>query len=153
MSIILMGIGCLLIGISIMGLIYEPKMAELKRYKERLADRNKIELRHQGGTALYYPPNWDKEKDGSHFNYMIHSWDGGKTWYATEYDEECVDDMWGITILGDASEMYPGLLEHIEGMDALTDYVQKNGPINGTDPAGLKALEGAGFEVKLDTTK
>lgn len=147
-----MGIGCLLVGVSIMGLIYSPKVQELNRLNERLQERATVHLREQGGTALYYPPNWDKETDGSHFNYMIHSWDGGKNWYATEYDKDC-GKSWGITILGDAKEMYPGLLEHIKGMDALYDYVENNGSIDGTDPAGLEALEDAGFTVKIDTSK
>lgn len=130
--------------------IYNPQLRDYKRMKERQADRYKLELREQGGTALYYPPNWDKEKDGSHFNYMIHSWDGGKTWYATEYDKDC-EGGWGIRILGDASVMYPGLIEHIVGWRQLTKYVEDNGSIGGDDQLGIDALKNAGFTVKIDT--
>lgn len=134
--------------------IYSPQMRDYKRMKEHQAERSQIELTEQGGTSLYYPPNWDKEKDGSHFNYMIHSWDGGKTWYATEYDKDC-GVRWGITILGNAEEMYPGLLKHIVGMRQLTKHVEDNGSIklDGTDPLGVDALENAGFTVKIDTSK
>lgn len=119
-----------------------PKIREYKRLKQYEAERQKIELRHQGGGCLYFPPNWDKEKDGNYFNYDLRSWDAGKNWYAVE-----IDDDWGIKILGDAKVLYPKLLEHIEGMDDLTDYVLKNGSIDGKDSAGIKALEKAGFTV------
>ena len=119
-----------------------PKIREYKRMKYYEAEREKRELRHQGGGCLYYPPNWDKEKDGQYFNYDLRSWDGGKNWYAVE-----LDDNWGVKILGDAKVLYPNLLEHIEGMDNLTDYVIKNGTIDGKDSAGIEALRKAGFTV------
>lgn len=129
--------------------ILSPKMRHYKNMKERQAQRNKIELSHQGGGMLYFPPNWDKEKDGKYFNYILHSWDAGKTWYAVEYDKEC-EDGWGIIILGNAREMYPGLLEHIEGMNTLTKYVEDNGSIGVDDSLGIEALENAGFTVKTE---
>ena len=129
--------------------IFSPKMRHYNSMKERQAERNKIELSHQGGGILYLPPNWDKEKDGKYFNYNLRSWDAGKTWYVIDYDEECGDG-WGIIILGNAREMYPGLLEHIEGMDALTKYVEDNGSIGGDDSLGIEALENAGFTVKTE---
>ena len=135
----------------IVAAILAPKLRDYERMKERQEDRMKIHLRHQGGSALYYPPNWDKEKDGSHFNYEIRSWDGGMNWYAIDHDFDSKE----FKILGDAEELYPGLLEHIIGMDQLTKHVQDNGSIklDGTDPLGVDALENAGFTVKKDTTK
>ena len=134
----------LVLGLTIiaLGLYTAPKLRDYEYMLKRQEEQSKINLRHQGGTSVYFPPNWDKEKDGKFFNYMIHSWDGGKNWYATEYDDE-----WGIKILGDAKVLYPDLLEYINGMKQLTDYVEKNGSIDGTDSAGIKALENAGFTV------
>ncbi len=143
---------CAFIALIIYGTVFHDKLLRHKNMMERQADRYKLELREQGGTVLYYPPNWNKETDGSFFNYMIHSWDGGKTWYATEYDKEC-EGGWGIRILGNAQEMYPGLLEHILGMHQLTKYVEDNGSIDGGDALGIDALENAGFTVKLNTTQ
>ena len=136
--------------IIIAGLV-SPKLRDYKRMNERQAERVKIELRKQGGTALYYPPNWDKKKNGSHFNYEIRSWDGGMNWYVIDHNFKTTE----FKVLGDAEELYPGLLEHVIGMDQLTKHVQDNGSIklDGTDPLGVDALENAGFTVKQDTTK
>ena len=94
---------------------YIPVKSELERIKERQSERGKIELSHQGGGCLYKPPGWEQK----YFNYNLRSWDAGKTWYAIEYDKDC-GERWGITILGNAEELYPGLLEHIKFMDSLT---------------------------------
>jgi len=139
-----------LVGIIIHALV-TPDLRDYKNMKERQEERSKIELSHSGGGVLYLPPNWDKEKDGDSFNYNLRSWDGGKVWYAVEYDKECVDDLWGIKIIGRAAELYPGLLEHIEGWDTLLKYVEENGPIGVDDTDGLRALEDAGFTVTKKT--
>ena len=147
-----MAFGLLLLAIVVFVVFeYIPLKKDMKRDKERQEERAKIHLRHQGGTALYYPPNWDKETDGDFFNYEIRSWDGGKNWYAIDYNWDTEE----FKVLGDASELYPGLLEHIIGMKQLTDYVEKNGSISldGSDPLGLDALENAGFEIKYDTAQ
>jgi len=141
-----------LVGIAIHALV-APDLRDYKNMKERQEERAKVELRHSGGGILYHPPNWDKKKDGDSFNYDLRSWDGGKVWYAVEFDKDCVDGLWGLTILGRADELYPGLLEHIEGWDNLLKYVEDNGPIGVKDVDGLKALEGAGFTVTIDTSK
>ena len=121
--------GALVFTIIILSL-YVPKIDELKRMKERQDERSEIELSHQGGGCLYTPPNWlDK-----YFNYHIRSWDAGKNWYAVEYDND-----WGIKILGDAKEMYPGLLEHIKAIDALT-----------SGSVGVDELRSAGFTVEIN---
>jgi hypothetical protein len=124
--------------------IYKPKLDEYKRLKQYEAERSKIELSHSGGGCLYFPPNWNKEKDGDWFNYELRSWDAGKNWYAVKINKNT-----GFEILGDAKVLYPKLLEHIEGMDDLTEYVRKNGSIDGRDSAGIKALEKAGFTVEI----
>ena len=120
-----------------------PKLQELKRIKERQKEINKIELTYNGGGTLYLPPNWSKKV----FNYNLRSWDSGKTWYAVEFNKDCSGRLPGFKILGNADELYPGLIEHIEGWDTLSKHVEKNGPIE-ADSIGLNILKKAGFTVK-----
>ena len=135
-----------IVGIALHALI-APDLRDYKNMKERQEERSKVDLRHSGGGILYFPPNWDKEKDGDSFNYDLRSWDGGKVWYAVEFDKDCVDGLWGLKILGRADELYPGLIDHIEGWDSLLDYVSKHGPISSEDTAGIRALKNAGFNI------
>lgn len=141
------------LGALIVLIIVNNDLKDYKRLNERIAERIKVELTHSGGGCLYLPPNWDKEKDGDNFNYLLKSWDGGKIWYAVEIDKDCVDGLWGLKILGRADELYPGLIEHIEGWNKLLEYVQKHGPINFDDSAGIRRLEDMGFTVTNDTSK
>lgn len=101
---------------------------------------NKTILKKQGSTSTYGGGQLGKD----FINYNLQSWDGGKNWYACEYDSE-----WGIKILGLAEDIYPGLLKHLEAWDELTDYVIKNGPIgsNGISKKDIKILTNAGFEI------
>ncbi len=73
--------------------------------------------------------------------YELFSFDGGKHWVAVNEDG---------SILGDAEKVHPGLLEHLAEMDALFDYVRKNGPIDPTVSSEKEILENAGFEVKVN---
>lgn len=130
-------------GFFIYYIITQPKLREYNKMKLYEAEREKNELRYQAATSLYYPPNWNKKTDGQYFNYDLRSWDGGKNWYAVEFDNN-----WGMKILGDVKLIYPNLLEHIEGMNALYKFVKENGAIDGTNPKGIEALEKAGFTVK-----
>jgi len=87
-----------------------------------------------GGTSML--------TDGEFINYQLKTFDSGKTWYAIEYDDD-----WGVTILGEAEDIFPGLLQHLEAMNELQQYVQENGPIRGFQSGEIKLLENAGFEV------
>ena len=69
-------------------------------------------------------------------SYNLKTFDGGKHWYATEYDED-----WGVIILGEAEEVYPGLLKHLDALDNLVSH----GPI--TNSADLDLLRAVGFTV------
>lgn len=135
-----------LVGIAIHALI-APDLQDYKNMKERQEERSKVELSHNGGGCLYFPPDWDKEKDGDFFNYHLKSWDGGKIWYSVEYDKECGDGPWGLKILGRVDELYPGLIDHINGWDSLVNYVTEHGPISADDTAGLNTLKRAGFDI------
>ena len=71
-------------------------------------------------------------------SYHLFSPNGGRDWYAIDEDD---------AIIGTADEVYPGLLAHLDGMEALTDHAWKNGPIDLASPEGRGLLEGAGFTV------
>jgi hypothetical protein len=104
-------------------------LKELDYYKKKY-------LWKQGGTQEYS-------------SYNLRSFDGGLTWYAVDVDSKTK----ALTIKGQAEEVFPGLMAHLDGWDRLFDYVSKKGPItfSGNRAADdLKVLENAGFEV---TTK
>lgn len=77
--------------------------------------------------------------------YELLSFDGGKRWYAVEQGRN--DE---IIIRGTAEEVFPGLLAHLHGWDALIKHAVKNGPLT---LSGERAetdrtlLESAGFTV------
>jgi hypothetical protein len=73
-------------------------------------------------------------------SYRLLSIDGGKSWLALDNDTH--------RVLGYVEDIYPGLIEHLQGMEALTDYVRKNGLITLGEPGGIELLEQAGFMVK-----
>ena len=118
-----------------------PLKQEIKRMNERQAEMNKVNLRKQGGTSLYSPPGWNEK----YFNYDLRSWNAGKDWYAVEYDKDLDCGRWGLKILGDANELYPGLLEHLKAWDDLTCHVANNGPVDGSDSSGISLLKKIGF--------
>jgi len=104
-------------------------------------------LRKHGGTSTYGEGEIGKD----FVNYDLRSWDAGKNWYAVDYDF----DTETVKIMGEAEEVYPGLLKHLEAWDALTNHVIENGSItlNG-DRAQKDAeiLNNAGFEIKKGDT-
>ncbi len=107
-------------------IVLKPHFQEFKRLKERQKIHNDTYLYKNGGTSMYFPPWWDRKKDGSHFNYCLSSFDGGKNWYAVDNKKPIGE----VVILGLVDHIYPGLMEHLDGMDMLTNYVRENGPIN-----------------------
>jgi len=82
-----------------------------------------------GGTILL---------TGDMISYNLKTFDSGKHWYATEYDED-----WGLIILGEAEEVHPGLLEHIEAMDNIYTWSS----VIGTPPP-VDLLRAVGFTVE-----
>ncbi len=82
-----------------------------------------------GGTILL---------TGDMISYNLKTFDSGKHWYATEYDED-----WGLIILGEAEEVHPGLLEHIEAMDNIYTWSS----VIGTPPP-VDLLRAVGFAVE-----
>lgn len=116
---------------------YQPLKKDYDRKVRDLNYYNSTYLVKQGGTMMI--PNAN--------SYYLISLDSGKNWYAVDNEKRFNNKE--IIILGTADSIYPNLLKHINGMDALTKYVEKNGtigskPINQED---IKMLENAGFEV------
>lgn len=106
-------------------------------------------LRRRGGTSMV--PGAD--------NYDIASFDGGRNWYAVQdstvelvtMDDGSTGRIFDLKIVGEANLIYPGLVEHLEGMDALCAYARENGPLtlggaNAAAEVGL--LKAAGFTVE-----
>jgi hypothetical protein len=120
---------------SFIGGIYYHKQGDTQSLKE-LAYYQKTYLRKQGATVFV---------KGAEKGYNLHSFDGGKIWYAvTEVDDG------SLKVLGSADVIYPGLIQHLHGLDMLVDYVQKNGPVTfsgGRAATDQKLMEAAGFTV------
>jgi hypothetical protein len=74
--------------------------------------------------------------------YHLMSFDGGRNWYAAE--RKCGH----VKILGEAEEIYPGLMEKLIGIKRLVDLVDRFGPLNIGDPEHHQILEEAGFELR-----
>jgi hypothetical protein len=82
-------------------------------------------------------------------SYELRTFDGGKNWYAVQSD---VSDG-SVRVLGDADSIYPGLVRHIDGMEKLQEYVDKNGSLDlsGADSLEqIELLESIGITVVLD---
>lgn len=103
------------------------EMKNLKAYKERYLYKQGIDIKFG--------------------KYDLISLDGGKRWYAFEYSQ---DNNWEIMIKGPAEEIFPGLLAHLNGFDALIKYARENGPISFSERTigkDIEILEGAGFNI------
>ena len=127
----------LALGLIAVGLVAHNTARENKRLRRNADYIAKTYLRKQGVTTLY------PGAKGQNFNYELRSFDAGKTWYAVKYDFEKET----VTVLGDAETVYPGLLKHLDAMDALTTYVSKQGTLNLNESLERNLLENAGFQV------
>lgn len=116
-----------------------PKVREYKSLKQQEAYWDTTYLRKSGGTRTFGPKGFDNPI----LNYDLRSWDVGKNWYAVDLNFKTGE----LKIIGEAEKIYPGLIEHLSAWDAMTKYVQKNGPIKLTDPNGVKIMEKAGFKI------
>lgn len=113
--------------------VIAKQLAEGKRIREQLAKYQHTYL---------YKSGWRSDVG----NYLLFSPDGGVTWYALERNS----GTGGLDILGTAEEIYPGLLNHLEGMERLVAYVKKHGPIGAQGKiteSDLSVLSGAGLSV------
>lgn len=125
---------CALISMLIYAYVFHHKIVEYKSMKE-------YNLRHQGTTGLYLPPEWDINTNDKLFNYDIRSWDGGQNWYAVEYKSDTKE----LKVIGDVDTLYPGLLKKIEGLNDLIKYVEENGTIEGSTYKEIELLKDAGL--------
>ena len=58
-------------------------------------------------------------------NYQLVTLDGGQNWYVYS-----IGDNREVQIIGPVEEVYPGLIEHLTGLEALIGYVEEHGPID-----------------------
>jgi len=130
-------IGCLLI--SLFGVI---KFLDVKKNSERI--EKEITWYKK---AIQTKNGWSK----GYGSYNIVTFDGGETWYNYKgsVDPEATRND-GFYFLTPTDTV---LVKHINAWDVLTNYVEKNGPIDfsGKDlsvEAQKKLLEDAGFEIK-----
>lgn len=139
-------ITCCVVLLAIIGLVLvyisHNLHQENVKLKQDVAAHNQMYLRKQGCTSLW------KGSAGKMLTYELRSFDGGKKWYAVKSD-----DNGGLVVIGEAYAVYPGLLDHLQGMDALFDAVAKEGPLNLGEPSSVKLLKNAGFDVVSPTNK
>lgn len=92
-----------------------------------LAEHRRLCLRRSGSTVLV--PGCEQ--------FTIESYDGGLTWYAVSDETIAVRKLpngrytrdFKLTILGLAEKVYPGLLEHLNLLDRITEHARKQGPV------------------------
>ena len=113
----------------------ESRQDELNNLQTRIDDAFKHWDQRVGGTTLI---------EGAD-SYNLRTFDSGKNWYAVAYDDD-----WAMSIIGSAEDVFPGLINHLNGMKALTDHVESNGPITlkgGIEGKEASLLRKAGFEL------
>jgi len=97
---------------------------DLKRDIMSLEDYRKNNLQMQGVDVTYG-------------KYDLRSLNGGKNWFAVDEDSENGE----VGLVGDAEEVFPGLLEHLRIMDITTVYLLGKGPIVHIGPEEAEILK------------
>lgn len=105
----------------------KEKLKKVERTNEWYSNKY---LRKAGFTALW------RGSDSLHYD--LRSFDGGKTWYAVDYQSTVDSDK--VVILGLAEEVYPGLMGSMEAVDRLVEYTKNNGPIGSKMTPELETL-------------
>jgi hypothetical protein len=139
----MMTISAVIFGIVAFSMMLKKDYGELNRLKKNAQWEDTTYLWKRGGTSTFGPNGFDNPM----IDYNLRSWDGGKNWYLVNTDSN------QFRIVGLVDTIYPGLIEHLESWDRMTNYVTKNGPIKLNDPEGLKVLNDAGFTVKTNSNK
>jgi hypothetical protein len=121
----------------IIGASYAEKHVRNMKSMRRELDyyHNTYKIR-QGGTSL-----WAGSK-GEPLNYLLESFDGGLNWYVIRTDGS------NRYVQGNVENVYPGLLKHLQAMDALTARMESQGPLDLDKASDVKFLQNVGFEVK-----
>lgn len=89
-----------------------------------------------GSTRLWNGSN------GEMISYNLRSFDSGQTWVAVDIDKDSK-----MSIKGDAEKLYPGLVQQIQGMNALTEEVLKGRQIDSSNRSDQQLLTKVGFEI------
>ena len=120
-----------------------PHFEKFRSMKDTINRDNETYLSKSGGTSLYFPPWWNKIRDGKGFNYHLMSFDGGQNWYAID-KEKLFDE---ILVIGLVDHIYPGLMEYLDKMGNLSSHVREHGSLDLTDKDDIEVLTDAGFTV------
>jgi len=142
-------LGAVILILSLIGLVFlyvgviQPHFEDFKSMKDTIKRDNETYLSKNGSTSMYFPPNWNKIRDGKNFNYYLMSFDGGINWHAIDR-EKLFDE---VVVLGLVDFVYPGLMDHLEGMDQLSKQAIEKGGLDITDSSDVKVLTNAGFTV------
>jgi len=137
MTAVIFGI---LLGSLLAYILVRPQQKELVSLKKDKEIRDSLHLVLQGGTTMYGPKGFENPI----LNYHLESWDAGKNWYVIDYNFDKDE----FKVRGEAETIYPGLIEHLQAWNKLTDYVSKHGPLNPLDSNDIKVMNDAGLTVK-----
>lgn len=95
----------------------------------------KTYLSKSGATMLWRGSN------GKVLSYNLHSIDGGNSWFVVQSQGQ------SLKVLGDVETVYPGLMKHLEGMDALTERVKQNKLLDFHNSNDVNLLKNIGLYV------
>lgn len=124
-----------LVIITLLSALWNAKR-ELHFAKEREAKNFEHYRQLVGSTRLWNGSNGDM------ISYNLRSFDSGQTWVAVEIDKESK-----MRIKGDAEKLYPGLVQQIQGMNALTEEVLKGRQIDLSNQSNQQLLTKVGFDI------
>lgn len=108
------------------------RVARMQRELDYYASAYKC---RNGVTSLWSGSN------GEMLTYELRSFDDGLNWYVIRRNKN------NVYVQGNAENVYPGLLQHLNAMDELYRRVKENGPLNISNSDDLNCLKNAGFEI------
>lgn len=113
---------------------------KISRMKQDLEFYRKTYLYKSGMTTM-----WPGSK-GEALNYELQSFDEGRNWYVMRRDGD------NRYVQGNVENVYPGLMKHLNAVDAVFDRVKERGPLNPTNPTDLEFLKGIGVSIQAAGT-
>ncbi len=118
----------------ILGVLMERNTSDAGWYKAKVGAYEETYQQKSGASAKYG-------------NYELRTFDAGGNWYAVKSATPG-----GVKILGEADQIFPGLLAELVAWDRLVEYAKKHGPfkLDGPlTPEQEKILKDAGIRVEM----
>lgn len=109
--------------LSVLYKVLEPMVEDARKVKKLNRFYTRRYKTYKGSTTLWYPEKWEEPDDVS-FKYNLRTFDGGKNWYVVDYERSTNE----VKIVGDAEELYPGLVEHLDEIES--ERKKKNNWLN-----------------------